>query len=133
VLAWHRRWLQLGAFVGATISSELCIGPLKALADRPRPPASLIVTSAASFPSGHAIAGAVTAFGIVIVVMHATPRRLVFIGTAPAFAGLVAISRTYLGAHWLSDVVAGTFIGTGLALVWSAGLGLPRDRARPRA
>ena len=38
VLAWHRRWLQLGAFLGAVITSELCIGPVKALVDRPRPP-----------------------------------------------------------------------------------------------
>jgi membrane-associated phospholipid phosphatase len=132
VLGWQRRWLQLGAFIGATISSELCIGPLKALVDRPRPPAPLILTSSASFPSGHAIAGAVTAFGVVIVFMHATPRRLVFIGVAAAIAGLVAVSRTYLAAHWLSDVIAGACIGTGLALVWSAGLGLLRDRARLR-
>ena len=51
VLAWHRRWLQLGAFVGAVITSELCIGPLKALVDRPRPPNPLIGTTAASFRS----------------------------------------------------------------------------------
>ena len=41
-LAWRRRWLQLGAFLGATVTSELCIGPLKALIDRPRPPGALI-------------------------------------------------------------------------------------------
>jgi undecaprenyl-diphosphatase len=132
VLGWQRRWLQLGAFVGAAITSELCIGPLKALVDRPRPPAPLIGTSAASFPSGHAIAGAVTAFGVVIVFMHATSRRLVFIGAAAAFAGLMAISRTYLAVHWLSDVIAGVCIGTGFALVWSAGLGLLRERVRLR-
>ena len=63
-LMWRRRWLQLGAFLGAVVTSELCIGPLKALVDRPRPPDSLIGTSGASFPSGHAIAGAVTAFGL---------------------------------------------------------------------
>jgi undecaprenyl-diphosphatase len=128
VLGWRRRWLQLAAFAGAVISSELCIGPLKALVDRPRPPSPLIETSSASFPSGHAIAGAVTAFGVVIVFMHATPRRLVFIAVAAAFAGLMAMSRTYLAAHWLTDVVAGVCIGTGWALVWSAGFGLLRDR-----
>ncbi len=35
-LAWQRRWLQFGAFLGAVITSELCIGPLKAVIDRPR-------------------------------------------------------------------------------------------------
>lgn len=132
VLAVRRRWLQLGAFVGATISSELCIGPLKALVDRPRPPGGLIATSATSFPSGHAVAGAVTAFGVVVVFMHATPRRLLVIGLAAAFAGLMALSRTYLAVHWLSDVVAGVCIGTGMALVWPAALGLARDRHRRR-
>jgi membrane-associated phospholipid phosphatase len=128
LLAWHRRWLQLGAFLGAVVSSELCIGPLKALVDRPRPPNSLIGTSAASFPSGHAIAGAVTAFGLVVVLMPTSPRRWMAIGCAAAFAGIMAISRTYLAAHWLTDTVAGVCIGTGLALVWPAALEIARDR-----
>ena len=133
VLAWHRRWLQLGAFVGAVITSELCIGPVKALVDRPRPPNPLIGTSAASFPSGHAIAGAVTAFGLIVVLWPATPRRWMAIGFAAAFAGIMAISRTYLAAHWLTDTIAGACIGTGLALVWPAALEMARERhSRPR-
>jgi undecaprenyl-diphosphatase len=131
VLAWHRRWLQLGAFVGAVITSELCIGPVKALVDRPRPPNPLIGTSAASFPSGHAIAGAVTAFGLVVVLVPASPRRWMAIGFAAAFAGIMAISRTVLAAHWLTDTIAGACIGTGLALVWPAALEILRERHRP--
>ena len=127
-LAWHRRWLQLTAFLGAVLTSELCIGPLKALIDRPRPPGSLIGTSAASFPSGHAIAGAVTAFGLVVVLWPASFRRLTAIGFAAAFAGAMAISRTYLSAHWLTDTLAGVCIGTGLALVWPAALEIARER-----
>ena len=131
VLAWQRRWLQLGAFVGATVSAELCIGPLKTLIERPRPFGSLVETSSSSFPSGHAIAGAVTAFGLVVVIVHATARRLVLIGAAAAFAGLMAVSRTYLAVHWLTDVVAGVCIGTGMALVWPAALELARARRHP--
>src|SRR5205814_287218 len=104
--------------------SELCIGPLKAVVDRPRPPDPLIGTSGASFPSGHAIAGAVTAFGLVVALLHATPRRWIAIGLAAGFAGLMALSRTYLAAHWLTDTIAGVCIGTGLALVWPAALEL---------
>ena len=37
VLAWRRRWFALGVFLGVTLASELCIGPIKALVDRPRP------------------------------------------------------------------------------------------------
>ena len=39
-LAWRRRWLQLVAFASAVVASELCIGPLKAVIDRPRPPSA---------------------------------------------------------------------------------------------
>jgi len=130
MLAWRRRWLQLGAFVGAVVTSELCIGPVKALVDRPRPPNPLIGTSASAFPSGHAIAGAVTAFGLVVVLLPSSPRRWMAIGLAAAFAGLMATSRTYLAAHWLTDTIAGVCIGTGLALVWPAALELARDRVR---
>ena len=42
----------------------------------------------------------------------------------------MAMSRTYLGAHWASDVIAGSCIGTGLAVVWSAALELERARRR---
>jgi undecaprenyl-diphosphatase len=131
VLALQRRWLQLGAFIGATVSAELCIGPLKSLVERPRPPSPLVETSSSSFPSGHAIAGAVTAFGLVVVFMHASPRRLLAIGAAAAFAGLMALSRTYLAVHWLTDVAAGVCIGTGMALTWPAALELFRARRHP--
>jgi undecaprenyl-diphosphatase len=130
VLAWRRRWLQLGAFLGAVVTSELCIGPLKAVVGRPRPPDPMIGSHGTSYPSGHAIAGAVTAFGLVVVLTHPAARRLIWIGCASAFAGLMAISRTYLAVHWLSDVVAGVAIGTGMALTWAAGLELLRDRRR---
>jgi undecaprenyl-diphosphatase len=133
LLIWRRRWLQLAAFAGAVLTSELCIGPLKALVDRPRPPNSLIGTSASSFPSGHAIAGAVTAFGLVVILLPASSRRLRAIGLAAAFAGLMATSRTYLAAHWLTDTIAGVCIGTGLALVWPAALELARARRRKAA
>ncbi|MET0909142.1 MAG: DUF998 domain-containing protein [Ilumatobacteraceae bacterium] len=129
-LAWRRRWLQFGAFLGATVASELCIGPLKALIDRPRPPWSLVGTDSPSFPSGHAIASAVTAIGLVVVLVPAASRRTRWTVVAALFALLMAMSRTYLGAHWASDVIAGACIGTGLAVVWSAGLEMERARRR---
>lgn len=128
-LAWRRRWLQLGAFLGATVASELCIGPLKAIIDRPRP-LGASVTDSSSFPSGHAIASSVTAIGLVIVLVPASSRRTAWTILAASFAALMATSRTYLGVHWASDVVAGACIGTGMAVVWSAALELERARRR---
>jgi undecaprenyl-diphosphatase len=69
---------------------------------------------------------------LVVILIPATARRLTWIGVAAAFAGLMALSRTYLAAHWLTDVIAGACIGTGFALVWPAGLELLRDRWQGR-
>ncbi|HEY5873793.1 MAG TPA: phosphatase PAP2 family protein [Ilumatobacteraceae bacterium] len=127
-LALQRRWLQLGAWVGAIVTSELCIGPLKALIDRPRPPFPLHETSSASFPSGHAIAASVTALGLVVVLHPPVRKRTRWTVVAATFAALMALSRTYLAVHWLSDVMAGLCFGVGWALVWPAALELIRGR-----
>jgi membrane-associated phospholipid phosphatase len=50
------------------------------------------------------------------------------IGFAAAFAGIMAISRTVLAAHWLTDTIGGACIGTGLALAWPAALEMARER-----
>jgi undecaprenyl-diphosphatase len=128
LLAWRRHWLRLAAFALAVLSSELLIGPVKAAYGRDRPPGSLIETSAAAFPSGHAIAGAVTAVGLVLVLARPGPSRWRWEVRAVAFAGLMALSRVYLRAHWLSDTVAGALLGAGLALGWPALLMALRSR-----
>ena len=132
LLTWRRKWLHLGAFVLAVVTSEALIGPLKALYERPRPPGSLVETSTYSFPSGHAIAGAVTAVGLVIVMLPPGHTRWVWERRAALYASLMALSRTYIGAHWLSDVVAGALIGSALAIGWPALLVLWRFRASAR-
>jgi membrane-associated phospholipid phosphatase len=119
-LAWKRYWVRLTAFLLAILTSELFIGPVKALYDRPRPPDSLITTTAASFPSGHAVSTAVTAVGLVLVLAHPGPERWRWEVRAVVFTGIMALSRVYLRAHWLSDTVAGALVGAGLALGWPA-------------
>jgi membrane-associated phospholipid phosphatase len=111
----RRGRLALTSWLLTIAVSELCIGPLKALVDRPRPPGSLIATTGDSYPSGHAIAAAVTAIGIVMAVTSGR-RRVRWMIAAVSLATAVALSRPYLGAHWLSDVLGGLLIGTGLAL-----------------
>jgi membrane-associated phospholipid phosphatase len=115
-LAIRRRWWHLTAFVSAIVVSEIAIGTLKALYDRPRALGSLVETSGASFPSGHAVAASVTAVAAVIALLPEGPRRYRWGAGAVAFSFLMGISRTYLGAHWLSDAVAGVMLGTTIAL-----------------
>jgi membrane-associated phospholipid phosphatase len=128
VLVIKRRWVQLTAFTLAVVTSEVLIGVLKAAYERPRPPASLIVTSNYSFPSGHAVAGAVTAVGLVIVLLPPGRARWHWEVNAVIISSLMATSRVYLRAHWLSDVVAGALLGAGLALGFPALLQAIRGR-----
>lgn len=128
----RRRYVQLLAYSLALVTSELCIGPLKVVIDRPRPTGSLVVTSGASFPSGHAIAAAVTAAGLVIALLPPGRERLRWEVQAGVLTCVMAFSRVYLGAHWLSDVIAGSLIGLGLAILWPAVLEELRFRHRYR-
>ncbi|SDE37846.1 undecaprenyl-diphosphatase [Blastococcus fimeti] len=131
LIAWRRHWLRLAAFALAVVTSELFIGPVKDAVDRPRPPGALIETTAASFPSGHAIAGAVTALGLVLVLASPGPSRWRWEVRAVVFGAAMALSRVYLRAHWLSDTVAGALLGAGLALGFPALLMAVRERTRP--
>ena len=116
-LAWRRRWWHLAAFAGAVVLSEILIGTLKGIYNRARPPGSLVATSGASFPSGHSIAASVTVVAAVIALVPHGRARVAWGAAAAGFSVLMALSRAYLGAHWLSDAVAGVFLGTSCALL----------------
>jgi membrane-associated phospholipid phosphatase len=116
-LALRRRWWHLAAFTAAIVLSEVLIGPLKNIYDRARPPGSLVATSGASFPSGHAIAASVTVLAAVIALVPAGRPRALWAAAAVAFSILMGLSRAYLAAHWLSDATAGILLGTSCALL----------------
>lgn len=131
-LAWRRTWARLSIWVLSIVVSELTIGSLKALYARPRPPLSLEVNDTFAFPSGHAIAGAVTAIALVAVLTTPGSRRWHWWGLAVSFAAAMALSRTYLRAHWLTDVAAGTMLGATVGLAAVATVAVLRDRLRDR-
>jgi len=115
-LAVRRRWWHLAAFTAAVVLSEALIGVLKGIYDRARPPGSLVATSGASFPSGHAVAASVTVVAAVIALVPAG-KRAPWARAAFLFSILMGLSRAYLGAHWLSDAAAGILLGTSCALL----------------
>ena len=116
-LALRRQWWHLAAFTAAIVLSEVLIGSLKGIYDRARPPGSLVATSGASFPSGHAIAASVTVVAAVIALVPAGRRRALWGAAAVAFSIVMGLSRAYLAAHWLSDATAGILLGTSCALI----------------
>lgn len=116
-LALRRRWWHLATFVSAVVLSEILIGTLKGIYDRARPPGSLVATSGASFPSGHSIAASVTVVAAVIALVPPGRARAAWGAAAAGFSVLMALSRAYLGAHWLSDAFAGVLLGTSCALL----------------
>jgi membrane-associated phospholipid phosphatase len=132
-LAFRRQWWHLAVFVVAVVLSEILIGTLKAVYDRARPPGSLVATSGASFPSGHSIAASVTVLAAVIVLVAAGRARIFWGLAAAAFAIVMALSRAYLSAHWLSDALAGLLLGTSCALVTATAVDQAQRRWRSRS
>ena len=135
-LVFRRRWLALGTWLLTWVGAEVLLEVAKRYFHRGRPPGALVATSGFSFPSGHAVAGAATALALVLVLLSEGPARRRWELAAVAFAFVMASSRVYLDAHWLSDVVAGVLLGTGVALGSAAVATEVRDikmRRRARA
>jgi membrane-associated phospholipid phosphatase len=135
-LVFRRRWRAVAAWLLTWAAAETILAISKAFFHRGRPPMALVPTSGFSFPSGHAVAASATAVALVLVLMPAGPRRRKWEAGAVAFTFVMAFSRVYLNAHWLSDVVAGVLLGTGVALVSAALVTEVRDhfaRTEPQA
>jgi undecaprenyl-diphosphatase len=132
-LALRRRWWHLAAFAAAVVLSEVLIGTLKGAYDRARPPGSLVATSGASFPSGHSIAATVTVVAAVIALVPPGRARVAWGTAAAVFSVLMALSRAYLGAHWLSDALAGVLLGASCALLAAFAAGEFQGRTAHRA
>jgi membrane-associated phospholipid phosphatase len=115
-LAIRKRWVALGAWLMGIALSEPLIGLLKEAYGRARPTESLVVEVTGSFPSGHAVAGSVVALSLVIVLVPPGAARRNLKIAAADFAVLMAGSRIYLGAHWLTDVLAGVALGSACAI-----------------
>lgn len=117
-------------FLAASIADALLVQVLKRLFGRARPDDILVVTDFGSFPSGH-VANAATIATVFVILF--TRWWVVIVGAA--WVLLMAFSRTYLHAHWLSDTLGGAMIGTSAALLVAAAFTVPlvRDRARLRS
>lgn len=130
LLAWLAGRWQAAFFLTASAASALVVQVLKAMFERARPEDILVTTDPGSFPSGHT-ANAAT---ITVVLGLLFPRAWVWIAGA-LYTVLMAFSRTYLGAHWLTDTLGGLLLGAGVAVLVWAGFAtrLSPAEAPPRA
>jgi undecaprenyl-diphosphatase len=138
--SWRPLWLLASAYLGAWALSDT----VKVLTHRARPPAAQAIGdwTGYAFPSGHATKAAAV-YGMLAALLAATTsswgRKVALWTAAVLVAGLVGLSRLYLGAHWLTDVLGGWALGgawlfvvlTAARTVDALRGGSPATRARP--
>jgi membrane protein DedA with SNARE-associated domain/membrane-associated phospholipid phosphatase len=124
-LAVRRRALEALALAVAMPLTVAAVHIAKDAVERARPPDGLVRTEGSSYPSGHA-AYAVALVAVAVVLARAGPgwaRRVTLVTAALVAAAAIGLSRVYLNAHYLSDVVGGWALGAAIfALVGIAGL-----------
>jgi undecaprenyl-diphosphatase len=120
----RRPWSALDFVLASAVAALLC-QLLKALFGRARPEQILLALDNGSFPSGHTTNAAVIAVSLGLL-LH---RTWVWV-LGMLYVAAMAFTRTYLGAHWLTDTLGGALLGAGVALiVWC--LFQPRLRVEP--
>lgn len=127
LLAWKAGRWPAAFFLAASAVSAGVVQLLKYGFGRMRPAEIIVTTDHGSFPSGHT-ANAAT---IAVVLGLLFCRWWVWLLGA-LYTVLMALSRTYLAAHWLSDTLGGALVGAGVALLLWAAL-LPRLNASGRS
>lgn len=110
---------KLGEQIGFTVFISLALNSIiKWIVSRPRPfevDSTITAIKPAegfSFPSGHTQTASTTYFSL-----YAFMKKKWLLWVAIAMTVLVAISRMYLGVHYLSDVIVGGLLGVLIAFL----------------
>src|SRR3954453_17096957 len=114
----RRRPIDAVALVAGVALSELAVHVAKDAYDRPRPPGSLVETDLSASPSGHALQSVTLVACATVLVRGGAgwATRIAAVTVAVALVAVVAVTRVYLRAHYLTDVLGGAALGFAL---WS--------------
>ena len=111
----RRGWAGFAVLLCGIVSAPL-VNEIKSVLERPRPDHQLVAVTLSAYPSGH-----VANLSAVIVVIALILGWRWFNIVTVVLVAAMALSRTYLNVHWITDDIGGLLLGAGLALVvWGA-------------
>jgi len=113
ILARWRVWGGMAVLAVGVVLTVIAVNLTKAIVDRPRPAGALVATDSSSYPSGHA-ANSIAWIAIAVLLSRFVPwlgGRAFVLVVGIAIAVAVGLSRVYLHAHYLSDVLGGWGLG----------------------
>lgn len=117
-LSWRKRWWAALHWFAITALSAVGIEFFKHIIHSPRPPHYALINHTSSFPSGHTVLS-LTLFGFLAVLISDNlpeGRRAPIFITTIILVFLIGFSRVYLGAHWLTDVLASIYLAMAILL-----------------
>ncbi|WP_417694771.1 VTT domain-containing protein [Roseibium sp.] len=117
----RKAWRRGTGFLIAMAGTALFVPVVKVLLQRSRPMDLYAGAEMLSVPSGHATLNTVL-FGIcAVLIAHERSRwaKAGIFSLTAIYIIAIGFSRVYLGAHWLSDVLAGLLFGTAMVAAFA--------------
>ena len=117
-LLWKKQWRSCAHLLALVIITGLVIYFFKGIFYSPRPTGFAVIDTSSSFPSGHTLLS-VSIFGLIaFLVTQQLQQKWHWIPytVTGLIVAIIALSRIYLGAHWLTDVIGSVLLGLTLLL-----------------